>query len=325
MSDSAARAHVTDVAPNSNPIATQLSPLPVPPMLGPKPPRMGMRRRAAIGDALVYVVLIVAAALTLVPFVYLICSAFKTNDDFFGSMFLPVDPKTGRTALSRLTTSHFGRLFRELAFGRNLVNSMFLASVTSVAATLCCAAGGYALAKQQFAGRGLVLAMVMGSLIVPGALLLAPSYDLLFKLHLLDSYAGLILPAVAPAFGVFLFRQAALSGVPSALIEAARIDGCGEFRIFFGIVLPMLKPMVGAFLLITYLGTWNNFIGPQIVLQTADKFPLSVAVAQLRGTYGQDYGLLMAGTLVSVLPVLVLFLMLQRDFIAGLTSGAVKG
>jgi multiple sugar transport system permease protein len=142
---------------------------------------------------------------------------------------------------------------------------------------------------------------------------------------MLDSYSGLILPAITPAFGIFLFRQAALSGVPDALLEAARIDGCGELQIFFGIALPMVKPMIGAFLLITFLGTWNNFITPQIVLQTAGKFPLSVAIAQLRGVYGQDYGLLMAGTLLSVLPVVVLFLMLQREFIAGLTSGAVKG
>lgn len=318
-------ARVTDVEPNANPLATQLSPLPVPPMLGPKRPRLGMRRRNAIGTAIVYAVLIVAAALTLVPFAYLICSAFKLNADFFGSIFLPKGDGFLGIAWNKLTTSHFGRLFEQLAFGRNLVNSLFLASVTSVGATLCCAAGGYALAKQQFRGRGLVLAMVLGSLIVPGALLIAPSYDLLFHLRLLDSYTGLILPAIAPAFGVFLFRQAAMSGVPNALIEAARIDGCGEFRIFFGIVLPMLKPMVGAFLLITYLGAWNNFIGPQIVLQSESRFPLSVAVAQLKGTYGQDYGLLMAGTLVSILPVLALFLMLQRDFIAGLTSGAVKG
>jgi ABC-type glycerol-3-phosphate transport system permease component len=194
-----------------------------------------------------------------------------------------------------------------------------------VVATVTASMAGYALARFEFRGKALVSAIVMGVLVVPGAVLLAPSYQLLYGLNLLDSFAGLILPAAAPAFGVFLFRQAVKSSVPPQLLEAARIDGAGELRIYFEIALPLLRPMVGAFLLITFLGTWNNFIGPQIVLQTPERFPLAVAVSQLRGVYYQDYGLQMAGTLVSVFPVLALFLLLQNEFIAGLTTGAVKG
>jgi ABC-type glycerol-3-phosphate transport system permease component len=147
----------------------------------------------------------------------------------------------------------------------------------------------------------------------------------LFSLDLLDSFAGLILPAVAPAFGVFLFRQAVLSSVPKELIEAARSDGCGEVRTFFRIVLPLVRPMTSAFLLITFLATWNNYLTPQIVMQSEGKFPLAVMIAQLKNVYYQDYGLLMAGTLFSIVPVAALFLFLQKDFVAGLTSGAVKG
>jgi ABC-type glycerol-3-phosphate transport system permease component len=130
---------------------------------------------------------------------------------------------------------------------------------------------------------------------------------------------------MAPAFGIFLFRQAMLNAVPMEMLEAARIDGCGEFRIFVSIVFPVVRPMVGAFLLITFLGTWNNFIGPQVILQDVDKFPLSVAIAQLRGIYTTDYGMISAGTIVSIMPVMIVFLLLQKEFIAGLTSGAVKG
>jgi len=284
-----------------------------------------MKPQLTVSRFVLYAVLLIASAITLTPFAYLACGAFKTNDDMFTSLFLPPGGGPFGIAWSHLTTLHFHQLLFTLGLGHNLLNSLFLASVTSVLATLFCAMGGYALAKHQFHGRGLVTAMVLGSMLLPAALLIAPTYELLYHLQLLDSYAGLILPAITPAFGIFLFRQAALSGVPDALLEAARIDGCGELQIFFGIALPMVKPMIGAFLLITFLGTWNNFITPQIVLQTAGKFPLSVAIAQLRGVYGQDYGLLMAGTLLSVLPVVVLFLMLQREFIAGLTSGAVKG
>jgi ABC-type glycerol-3-phosphate transport system permease component len=172
--------------------------------------------------------------------------------------------------------------------------------------------------------KPLILALVLGLVIVPPTLLLAPGYQLLFRLNMLDSFWGLIIPAAAPAFGVYLFRQAARSSVPSELLEAARIDGCGELRIFALIAVPLLRPMISAFMLITFLGVWNNFINPQIVLQSAAKFPLSVAVAQLKGVYYQDYGLQIAGTLLSVAPVLGLFLLLQKDFVSGLTSGAVK-
>ncbi|MFN9973337.1 MAG: carbohydrate ABC transporter permease, partial [Phycisphaerae bacterium] len=161
--------------------------------------------------------------------------------------------------------------------------------------------------------------------LIPGPLLLAPGYQLLYNLGLLDSFAGLILPAIAPAFGVFLFRQAVLSGVPTDLLEAARIDGAGEWRTFMVVVLPLVRPMIGTFLMITFLGVWNNFIGPQVVLQSPDKFPLSVAVAELKRGYYSDYGLQMAGTVVSILPVMILFLLMQKDFVSGLAAGAVKG
>jgi ABC-type glycerol-3-phosphate transport system permease component len=167
--------------------------------------------------------------------------------------------------------------------------------------------------------------LVLASLIIPGPLLLAPGYQLIYRLGLLDSFAGLLLPGLAPAFGLFLFRQAMLHTIPLDMMEAARVDGCGEIRLFFTIILPLVKPMVGAFLLITFMGAWNNFLQPQIILQTPEKFPLAVAIAQLKGLYSTDYGLLMAGTLVSIAPVMCLFLLLQKDFVSGLTAGAVKG
>jgi len=282
-------------------------------------------RRQARTAPITYLLLTAAAVVTVVPFVWLVCAAFKTNADFFGSTFLPAGDGWLGIGWSRLTLDNFRRLLEDGLMGRALLNSVFLASTTSVLATLVCAMGGYSLAKLSFRGREMVTVLVLSALIVPPALLLAPGYQLLFRLGLLDTFTGLILPAVAPAFGVYLFRQSALGGVPTQLLEAARIDGAGELRIFFTVALPLLRPMAGAFALITFLGTWNNFVSPQVVLQTPGKFPLAVAVAQLKGVYYQDYGLQMAGTLLSVAPVLVLFLILQREFIAGLTSGAVKG
>lgn len=273
---------------------------------------------------LLHAVLAIGAALTLTPFAWLVCASLKRNEDFFSSTFLPVSPDTGAIDLSRLTFDHFGRLVTTLGFGRAMLNSVFISSVTALLAALFGAMGGFALARHRFRGRRLVTALILGALLIPAPLLLAPGYQLLYHLGLLDTFAGLILPVCAPAFGVFLFRQAILSSLPIATLEAARVDGCGEIRAFFSICLPLIRPMFGAFVLIMFIFMWNNFITPQVVMQTPDKFPLAVAIANLKNTYYQDYGLLMAGTVVSIIPVMGLFLLLQRDFISGLTSGAVK-
>lgn len=286
---------------------------------------MGLKRTTTLTSIAAHTALIPLALLTLIPFVWLLIASLKNTDDFFSSMFLPKNDLTGEIELTRLTLANYARLFTELGIGRALLNSVFLSSTTALLATLCSAAGGYALARLRFTGRKLITAAVLAALIVPPPLLLAPTYQLLYELGLLNTFTGLILPVIAPAFGVFLFRQATIQSVPTDLIEAARIDGCSEIAIFFTIVLPLVRPMVGAFMLITFLATWNNFVWPQVVLQSADKFPLSVAVSQLKGVYKQDYGLLMAGTVVSILPPAMLFMLLQKEFISGLTAGAVKG
>ncbi|MEQ8771091.1 MAG: carbohydrate ABC transporter permease [Phycisphaerales bacterium] len=269
--------------------------------------------------------LVPLATVTMLPLLWLVLASFKTAEDFAGSVFLPTDPDSGAIDLTRFTIANYARLFTEVGLGRAMINSVFLASTTAILATLCSAAGGYALARFKFKGRGTATLLVLAAIIIPPPLLLAPSYQLLFHLGLLDTFTGLIVPATAPAFGIFLFRQATRQSVPESLIEAARIDGASEGRIFLSLVLPLVRPMIGAFMLLTFLAVWNNFITPQVVMQTPERYPLSVTVAQMRGLHRQDYGLLMAGTLVSVLPVAGLFLMLQREFIQGLTSGAVKG
>ena len=275
---------------------------------------------------LTYVILLFFAAITLVPFAWLACASVKNEDVFFQYQFLPLGHGFLGIDWKSLTTRYYTDLLtkEQFDFARSVMNSIFYASTTACLSTLCCAMGGYALAKFSFKGREAMITLVLGCLIIPGSLLIAPSYQVLYRLGLLDSYAGLILPALAPAFGIYLFRQAMLNSVPNDLIEAARIDGCGEFRIFFSIVLPLVRPMIGAFLLITFLGCWNNFIGPQIIFQTPEKYPLAVKIAQLKGLYDTNYGLLMAGTVISIAPVMVLFLLLQKEFMSGLT-GAVKG
>lgn len=289
------------------------------------PPRAVAVPRPRSRNLAAWAVLLPSSLLVLLPFAWLICAACKRNEDFFNSLFLPAGAGLLGVDWNRVTLDHFRDLFGRHQFARSIIISMFLASTTAILATLSAAAGGFALARLSFPGRRWAERLVLAATIIPGPLLIAPSYQLLFQLGLLDSFAGLILPAIGPAFGVYLFRQATLGSVPRELLEAARIDGCGDVRAFFSVGLPLVMPMAAAFVMITFLGTWNNYINPQIVLQNPGNFPLAVTVAQLRSVYYQDYGLLMAGTLVSIAPVLLLFLFLQRDFISGLTSGAVKG
>jgi ABC-type glycerol-3-phosphate transport system permease component len=255
----------------------------------------------------------------------MVVSAFKSGGDFFSSLFLPAGHGFLGVAWDRLTLGNFRRLFNVLPMARALLNSVFLASACSLFATACGAMGGYGLAKFTFRGRAWLTTLVLGTAVLPMPLLLAPRFELLFHLRLLDTYAGYLLPQLAPAFGVYLFRQAMINQVPNEIIESARLDGCGEIRIFFTLVLPLVRPMVGAFIVITFLGVWNDFIGPQIILQSPERMPLAVTLASLQNSYATDYGLMMAGTVVSVAPIICLFLLLQKEFISGLTSGTVKG
>ncbi len=275
--------------------------------------------------AAVYLVLIFLSVLTLVPFAYLASASLKPAAIMFDSLFLPTGKGFLGIAWSQLTLQHFLDAIHQPTFTQNVINSFFYASVTSVLATLSCAMGGYALAMFRFRGRTILTNLVLAALVIPATLLLAPTYQLIYRFGLIDTMTGLIFPGLAPAFGIFLFRQSMINTFPRDLMEAARIDGCGELRMFFSIALPIARPMISAFLLITFLACWNDFIHPQIILQSLERFPLSVAIAQMKDYYSQDYGLLMAGTLISILPVMVLFLLLQREFISGLTSGAVKG
>jgi len=303
---------------------------PVSPRLrrGFAPPAASSRpaRGIAMKRIFLHAMLILLALLTLVPFIYMGLAALKDNDGNASNLFLPTDPHQFLgIAWNHFTLDNYKNLFRKENLHAQYINSFFYASMTSLAATLACAMGGYALAVYNFKGRALVTNILLAAFIVPAAMLLAPAYQLLHHMSLLDTFTGLILPAIAPPFGIYLFHRAISTGVPREMLEAARIDGCHEIRIFFTIALPLVRPMISAFLMITFLACWNDFIRPQVIRPAPANVTLAVAVAQLKDIYSQDYGMLMAGTMISVLPVMALFLLLQKEFIAGLTSGAVKG
>jgi multiple sugar transport system permease protein len=252
----------------------------------------------------------------LVPMVWLVASAFKANADFQVYAFVPPH--------DRLTLVNFTSLFKQMPFLRFMMNSFFVAGATVIVQLFFSSLGGFALAKYAFAGKKAIMGVMLATMMIPGPVLLAPMYELIYHLGLIDTHLGLIVPGMVNVFGIFLFRQSMLS-VPDEMLQAARMDGCHEFQIFWHVVLPVSRPMIGAFCLIAFMGTWNSFLWPQIILQSSDRFTLPIGLNQMVGVYEADYGAMMSGTLLAVLPVVVLFFLLQKEFIAGLTRGAVKG
>lgn len=272
--------------------------------------------------------LILAVAVVMVlPFVWLVCAAFKDKDVLNEYAFLPpLKLISDRT----INLDNFRTLFAPkqttqgpVSFWRYVCNSLFLASTTTFVSLIFCSMGGYALAKFRFRGKPLLLTYMLASMAVPGVALLAPNFAVVYNLGWMDSYKAILIPTAVTAFGIFLFRQA-MAAVPDELIEAGRVDGCSEWRIYLQLVMPLVRPMSGAYCLIAFLGAWNSYLAPNVFLQTQAKLTLPVVLNQYMGVYDREYGVFLAGTLLAVLPPAILFLTLQREFISGLTSGAVK-
>lgn len=265
---------------------------------------------------LLYVALAAAAVVMLTPLVWLVAACLKRPDELFSYLFFP--PK------SHFSVQNFFDLFAEIDFLRFLMNSFFITCVTVTIQLFFSSLGGFALAKYEFRAKKPVMILMLATMMIPGQVMLAPLYELIYKMGFMDSYLGLIIPGCVSVFGMFLFRQSMLQ-IPDDLLEAGRIDGCSEFRLYWNVALPVSRPMIGAFCLISFMATWNSFLWPQIVLHSKERFTLPIALTQTVGLYSQQYGVLMAGTVLSILPVVILFFILQKEFISGLTAGAVKG
>lgn len=263
-----------------------------------------------------YVLLVAAAVVTMSPLIWLASATVRPRERFYDYDFFP--------AIGDWSLENYGSLFAQIPFGIYLLNSVFVAGATVVVQLVLAAAGGFALAKYDFRGRRALMLLMLSTMIIPPEVLLASQYRIVHGLGMIDTSAGLIIPMAVSVFGVFLFRQSMLS-IPDELLQAARIDGASEIGIFWRIALPLSRPMIGAFCLIAFMGSWNAFVWPAIVLQRDEMFTLPLGISKLIGVYQEDYGAMMAGTFLAIVPVIVLFFALQREFISGLTAGAVKG
>ncbi|MGH7213483.1 MAG: carbohydrate ABC transporter permease [Tepidisphaeraceae bacterium] len=269
---------------------------------------------------MLHVSLAVFACASVLPFYWLVCGAFQRGDGVLSFRLAPwLEP-------SSLTLDNFRALLHETPFARWLFNSIFLASAHTVLVVGLSSIGGFALAKYEFRGKRLLMLVMLLTMLVPSQVILPGLYELIWRIRWVDTYAAILVPGAVSVFGMFLFRQAMLS-VPDELLDAARVDGSSELRLWWSVVLPVVRPMTGAFTLMSFLASWNSFLWPQVVLQDEQKYTLPIGLANLMGLpeHQAHLGLLMAGTLLGVLPVIALFAALQRDFVGGLASGAVKG
>ena len=273
-----------------------------------------LRRRDRVARLVLYAILIVGLLAVVGPFLWMLLSSVKPEGEIRDVTWLP----------ETWTLENYRDLFDRLDFPKFFANSAIVALLVTAGNLVFCSALGYALAKLPFPGRRVVFLLVLGTLMVPGMVTFVPQFVLVSNMGLTNTYAGLVLPFLAGPFGVFLMRQFLLS-IPDDLLEAARVDGAGEFRIFWRIVLPLCRPALATLGILTFIASWNNFLWPLVVATTEDRYTLPVALALYSvGQNRINFGLLLAGAVVVVVPALIVFLVLQRSFLRGIATTGLK-
>ena len=268
------------------------------------------------GSILLYVLLAIGAAFALLPLIWMVSASFMQPGE--ANTYPP------RLLSANPTLEHYRTLFTRLNLGRYFLNSVIVAVTATVVSLLINSMAGYAFAKLRFRGRDRLFRFLTLGLVIPVQVSMLPLFLIMREMGLVNTYWGVIIPSLASIFGIFLIRQYAIS-IPDDLIDAARIDGAGEFRIYWSVVLPVIRPILATMAIWTFLSTWNDFMWPLIVLSDDQMFTLPVALANLSGERVQDTELMMAGSVLTVLPVLLVFLFLQRYYVEGITAGSVKG
>ena len=269
-----------------------------------------------LASILINLSLLVGLALVIAPFVWMVSASLQPDGGATAipPVFFPTHP----------TLDQYRRLFERLDFLRTFGNSLPVASAVTVGSLIVNSMAAFAFAKYRFRGRDSLFAALLAMLIVPGQVTMFPVFLLLNKLHLINHFAGLIIPALSSIFAIFLFRQF-MEAIPDELIDAARLDGCSDFAIYWRIMLPLCLPIVVTLALFSFMGTWNDFMWPLVVMSDSSGYTLPVALANLIGEHQGDTELMMAGSVLTTLPIMLLFLLLQKYYIKGIMAGGVKG
>jgi multiple sugar transport system permease protein len=282
------------------------------------PPHRVHRGRVKWNKYLIWLVLGLGSVVMIGPFYWTLITSFKPQREIFAfpPTWWPAEPTLDNwLRLGDLDVGSFPVFFR---------NSLVVASTITLTILLTSTLAGYVFAKINFKGRDLIFWFVLALLVVPFSVTLVPSYNLMVRLGLDNSYWALILPIAYSPFGIFLMRQF-IQTIPTELLEAARIDGASEFRIFFRIIIPLSAPALAALGILTFIQQWDSFLWPLVILRDIDKYTLPLGLAQFRGQLGVDVGGLSAASMVAVIPMLIVFIVAQRRFIEGITLSGLKG
>lgn len=268
-----------------------------------------------LGRVAIYLVLIVSSLIMAVPFYWSVCTSLKLLQYVYTNppQWWP-NPFTLENYISVFTKIHFYKYF---------FNSVFVSVITTAGHVLFDTLAAYAFAKLTFPGRDKLFFVLLLGLMVPFQVNLIPMYRIFANLGWINSYLALIVPNLTSIFGIFLMRQFLMT-IPNDLLDAARIDGCSEFRVFTKVVLPLALPGVATLIIMTFMGTWNDFLWPRIVISSESLFTLPVGLAQLQMKNTSNVAQIMAGTVLTALPMIIVFLFMQRQFIEGMTAGALK-
>lgn len=279
-----------------------------------------MKKNKRTADIISLAAMFILAFLLFMPFYFMVLSSFKPAAEIFS------DGLNLNINLDVMSLKNYESLWtnRDGIYWSWFLNSVIITVATTVLALIFTSMVGYGLALYRFKGRGLIFGLVLVMMMVPKDILLLPLYKMVSEMQLMDTYLGVILPAVVPVSAIFFFRQFCL-GVSKEYAEAARIDGCGEFRIYWQIYVPLMKPAFGAMTILTAMNTWNDFLWPLVVMKSDYNFTIPAGLLSAMTPYGNNYDLLFAGSVMSVLPIIILFIFNQKSFIEGLTIGGVKG
>jgi ABC-type glycerol-3-phosphate transport system permease component len=263
-----------------------------------------------------YIFILLIALIFLLPLYWLVVSSIKPDIDILKNppSFVPL----------KITFEHYVNAWKRLDYIRTFMNSFIVSSVTTALIILFSTMAGYVMSKKQFAGKKMMLSTVIATMIVPPTVLILPNFFIIDRLGMSDSLIGLILPFGVTSFGIFFMKQY-MDDVPTSIIESARIDGCGDFKILFKIIFPLIIPGVATLGLIEFVNNWNSFVMPLVLLKTESKFVLPLKLAALStATDVPSWGLILAGNVLTIMPIVILFLLLQKFFIKGIMDGAVK-
>lgn len=273
--------------------------------------------RHAVSQTLFYLAITLLAAFVILPFLWMISTSLKSHE---GIMTVPI-----RWIPEHPTVEGYNRVFSmtNFSFPRAVFNSFFLSTMGTLVSVLSAAMAAFIFAKVPFRGRQRIFGLFLATMMIPGTVTLVPNYIILSYLGLLDSFTGLILPSIFSAFGVFMLRQS-MMGINDAYLESAFIDGAPLYKIFYKIVMPMVKPTVATLILLSFMGQWNSYLWPLIVLQSPQKQTLQVVLGTMASMYGGNEHIQMAGAVLSVIPILVVYMFCQKYVDRGIAIGGLK-